>query len=150
MLIDGIRVPGIAAENAAMAAGVAVGSCEACALPALVWPEVVAGRILEKFRRLTRAPTGGNDARAGATWRSEVRTIRARAAGQAEIMRAGIRLPSGRAAQAVISEENHPDAGGVELAALGRFSTQDATIFSHDVAVHGARTSEFFQMRGAE
>ena len=36
VLIDGIRVPGIAAENAAMAAGVAVGSCEACALAAMV------------------------------------------------------------------------------------------------------------------
>ena len=96
-------------------------------------------------------PRGGNDARAGAAWRSEVRTIRARATGRAEIMRAGIRLAAGRAAQVVISVKNHPDAGGVALAAPGRFTTQDTTVFSQDVAVHGARTVGFFSnARGGE
>jgi uncharacterized protein GlcG (DUF336 family) len=75
---------------------------------------------------------------------AEVGTILAAAAQRAQITRAGIRLPRGRAAQVFITVVNNPNSPGVPPSVLGTFRTPDATIFSWDVAVQKARTALFF------
>jgi len=58
--------------------------------------------------------------------------------------RAGIRQPVGSPAAVFISVVNNPDKAGEAPAILGIFRTQDATVFSLDVAIQKARTSVFF------
>ncbi len=74
----------------------------------------------------------------------EVRSILSKAAHQAGMTRAGIRLPLGVPSQNFIAVVNNPEKAGEAPAILGVYRTGEATIFSWDVAVQKARTSVFF------
>ncbi|HEX5709340.1 MAG TPA: hypothetical protein VFX96_18710, partial [Pyrinomonadaceae bacterium] len=75
---------------------------------------------------------------------TDVNTIIAHAAQQAEITRAAIRQPLGSKARVSIALV---DADG---RVLGIFRTQDAPVFGFDVSVQKARTAAFFSNRNAE
>ncbi|HYN85407.1 MAG TPA: heme-binding protein [Pyrinomonadaceae bacterium] len=74
---------------------------------------------------------------------SEVNTIIAHAAQQAEVTRAAIRQPLGSKARVSIAVV---DADG---RVLGVFRTQDAPVFGFDVSVQKARAAAFFSNRNA-
>ncbi len=75
---------------------------------------------------------------------AEVSSIIRYAAQRVKITRAGIRLPIGTQMQVFITVVNNPDMPGVAPTVLGTFRTNDATIFSWDVAVQKARTAVYY------
>ena len=75
---------------------------------------------------------------------AEVRNIIGFAADRARITRAGIRLPIGTPMQAFITVVNFPNDPTMVPRVLGAFRTNEATLFSWDVAVQKARTALAF------
>lgn len=150
VFIDGIRVPYIgtpipAVTSGGAATGVAAVNFSPRGLPAVIWPQAIAGGVFGEVRATPRGdPLSGTIRGQARLTEAEVRTIISRAAARAAITRAGIRLPAGRPAQVFITVVNNPDAAGVAPAVLGTFGTNDATIFSWDVSVQKARTAVFF------
>jgi uncharacterized protein GlcG (DUF336 family) len=75
---------------------------------------------------------------------AEVSSIINYAAQRVKITRAAIRLPIGTQMQVFITVVNNPDADNATPTVLGTFRTNDATMFSWDVAVQKARTTLFY------
>jgi len=75
---------------------------------------------------------------------SEVASIISYAAQRVKITRAAIRLPIGTQMEAFITVVNNPGMDGATPTVLGTFRTNDATLFSWDVAVQKARTALFY------
>jgi uncharacterized protein GlcG (DUF336 family) len=75
---------------------------------------------------------------------TEVSSIIDYACKRVKITRAGIRLPIGTQMQVFITVVNNPDADNATPTVLGTFRTNDATMFSWDVAVQKARTTLFY------
>ncbi len=75
---------------------------------------------------------------------AEVSSILYLAAARAGNTRAGIRLPVGASAAVYITVVDNPNSNGTPPPVLGAIGTNDATIFSYDVAVQKARTALFF------
>jgi uncharacterized protein GlcG (DUF336 family) len=105
-------------------------------------PQVVggiAGEVSPRFFPFIAATAPG----ANALTASEVQTIIAHAAQQANITRAAIRQPLGSNARVSIAVV---DTAGV---VLGVFRQQDAPVFGFDVSVQKARTAAFFSSANA-
>ena len=139
ILVDGIRLPFSNVVNPLAPAIVAsIAGAAISAPPASEFvPQVVGGIAGEVSPRFF--PFIGGTAPAGnALTASEVGTIIAHAAQQANITRAAIRQPLGSNARVNIAVV---DTAGV---VLGIFRQQDAPIFGFDVAVQKARTAAFF------
>jgi uncharacterized protein GlcG (DUF336 family) len=139
ILVDGIRLPFSNVVNPpAPAAGVSIAGATISAPPASEFvPQVIGGIAGEVSPRFF--PFIGGTAPAGnALTTSEVETIIAHAAQQANITRGAIRQPLGSNARVNIAVA---DTAGV---VLGIFRQQDAPIFGFDVAVQKARTAAFF------
>jgi uncharacterized protein GlcG (DUF336 family) len=75
---------------------------------------------------------------------AEVSSIVNYAAQRVKITRAAIRLPIGTQMEAFITVVNNPGMDGATPTVLGTFRTNDATLFSWDVAVQKARTALFY------
>jgi len=75
---------------------------------------------------------------------AEVSATIAFAAQRVKITRAAIRLPIGTQMEVFITVVNNPDMDGCPPTVLGTFRTNDATLFSWDVAVQKARTTLFY------
>jgi uncharacterized protein GlcG (DUF336 family) len=147
ILVDGIRLPFSSVVNppapstTASIAGATFGFGPGGVPPASEFvPQVVggvAGEVSPRFFPFI-AGTGSN-----ALTASEVGTIIAHAAQQANITRAAIRQPLGSNARVSIAVV---DTAGV---VLGIFRQQDAPVFGFDVAVQKARTAAFFSSANA-
>jgi uncharacterized protein GlcG (DUF336 family) len=92
-------------------------------------------------------PTRGLIGKAGRLSSADVKDIISAAADRALRTRAGIRLPIGTSAKVFIAVVSNPDKAGEPPEILGVFRTNEATIFSWDVAVQKARTAVFFSNR---
>jgi len=139
ILVDGIRLPFSNVINPPAPTTVAsIAGATISAPPASEFvPQVVGGIAGEVSPRFF--PFIGGTAPAGnALTASEVGTIIAHAAQQANVTRAAIRQPLGSNARVNIAVV---DTAGV---VLGIFRQQDAPIFGFDVAAQKARTAEFF------
>ena len=139
ILVDGIRLPFSNVANSpapATTASIAGATISAPPLSDFV-PQVIggiAGEVSPRFFPFIAgtAPSGN------ALTASEVETIIAHAAQQANITRAAIRQPLGSNARVNIAVV---DTAGV---VLGMFRQQDAPVFGFDVAAQKARTAAFF------
>ena len=80
----------------------------------------------------------------GRLTKKEVEEVISGVAARALITRAGIRLPVGTPMKIFISVVSNPDKPGEVPDILGVFRTDEATVFSWDVAVQKARTAVFF------
>jgi uncharacterized protein GlcG (DUF336 family) len=139
ILVDGIRLPFSNVTNLPAPATTASIAGATFSLPSAseFVPQVVggiAGEVSPRFFPFVSgtAPSGN------ALTASEVGTIIAHAAQQANITRAAIRQPLGSNARVTIAVV---DTAGV---VLGVFRQQDAPVFGFDVAVQKARTAAFF------
>ncbi|HEX6716023.1 MAG TPA: heme-binding protein [Pyrinomonadaceae bacterium] len=144
ILVDGIRLPFTNVTNPpAPSSSVSITGAIITAAPASEFvPQVVggiAGEVSPRFFPFISgtAPTGN------ALTASEVGTIIAHAAQQANITRAAIRQPLGSNARVTIAVV---DTAGV---VLGIFRQQDAPVFGFDVAVQKARNAAFFSSANA-
>jgi len=144
ILVDGIRLPFSnvanppAPSSSASIAGATFGFGPVGAAPASEFvPQVVGGVSGEVSPRFFPFITGTAPS-SNALTASEVGTIIAHAAQQANITRAAIRQPLGSNARVTIAVV---DTAGV---VLGVFRQQDAPVFGFDVAVQKARTAAFF------
>ena len=152
ILVDGIRLPYSNVTNPPTPATIPFGSLPGVvpgAFPirgaqtsAFVPANVggIAGEVDTRFFPFVAGslPAGGN-----ALTASDVQTIIAHAAQQANITRAAIRQPLGSNARVTITVV---DAGGK---VLGVFRQLDAPVFGFDVSVQKARTAAFFSNGGA-
>jgi len=144
ILVDGIRLPFSNVTNApaptttASITGATFGFGPGGVAPASEFvPQVVggiAGEVSPRFFPFI----GGTTPSSNALTASEVGTIIAHAAQQANITRAAIRQPLGSNARVTMAVV---DTAGV---VLGVFRQQDAPVFGFDVAVQKARTAAFF------
>ena len=144
ILVDGIRLPFSNVTNApaptttASITGATFGFGPGGVAPASEFvPQVVggiAGEVSPRFFPFI----GGTAPSSNALTASEVGTIIAHAAQQANITRAAIRQPLGSNARVTMAVV---DTAGV---VLGVFRQQDAPVFGFDVAVQKARTAAFF------
>jgi uncharacterized protein GlcG (DUF336 family) len=134
ILVDGIRLPFSNVTNPpAPSTTVSIAGAIISAPPASAFvPQVVGGIAGEVDPRFFPFIAGG------ALTASDVGTIIAHAAQQANITRAAIRQPLGSNARVTIAVV---DTAGV---VLGVFRQQDAPVFGFDVAVQKARTAAFF------
>jgi len=148
ILVDGIRLPFSNVVNAptpttsASIAGATFGFTGGVPPASDFVPQVVggiAGEVSPRFFPFiaSSAPAGN------ALTASEVGTIIAHAAQQANITRAAIRQPLGSNARVTIAVV---DTAGI---VLGIFRQQDAPVFGFDVAVQKARTAAFFSSANA-
>jgi uncharacterized protein GlcG (DUF336 family) len=149
ILVDGIRLPFSnvgsppAPSGSASIAGAIFGFGVGGAPPASEFvPQVVGGIAGEVSPRFFPFIAGTAPSSNGLT-ASEVQTIIAHAAQQANITRAAIRQPLGSNARVTIAVV---DTAGV---VLGIFRQQDAPVFGFDVAVQKARTATFFSSANA-
>ncbi|HJP91547.1 MAG TPA: heme-binding protein [Pyrinomonadaceae bacterium] len=139
ILVDGIRLPfsNVVNPPAPTTAASIAGATISAPPDSEFVPQVVggiAGEVSPRFFPFI----GGTAPAANALTASEVGTIIAHAAQQANITRAAIRQPLGSNARVNIAVV---DTNGV---LLGVFRQQDAPIFGFDVAVQKARTAAFF------
>lgn len=144
ILVDGIRLPFSNVVNppapatTASIAGATFGFGPGGVAPASEFvPQVVggiAGEVSPRFFPFIAGTTPSSNALTA----SEVGTIIAHAAQQANITRAAIRQPLGSNARVTMAVV---DTAGV---VLGIFRQQDAPVFGFDVAVQKARTAAFF------
>jgi uncharacterized protein GlcG (DUF336 family) len=151
ILVDGIRLAYLNVNNAPNPATIAFG-----ALPGNVDPLFpirgaqtsaftpaitggIAGEVDTRFFPFTGSPT----VTANSLSTSDVGTIIAHAAQQANITRAAIRQPLGSNARVTIAVV---DINGV---VLGVFRQTDAPVFGFDVSVQKARTAAFYSGAGA-
>jgi uncharacterized protein GlcG (DUF336 family) len=134
ILVDGIRLPFSNVTNPpAPSTTVSIAGAIISAPPASAFvPQVVGGIAGEVDPRFFPFIAGG------ALTASDVGTIIAHAAQQANITRAAIRQPLGSNARVTMAVV---DTAGV---VLGVFRQQDAPVFGFDVAVQKARTAAFF------
>lgn len=149
ILVDGIRLPYTNTSNAPAPATIAFGSLpgivpvafpiRAAQASAFV-PANVGGISGEVDTRFFPFVAGAGPA---ALTASEVQTIIAHAAQQANITRAAIRQPLGSNARVSIAVV---DAGGK---VLGVFRQLDAPVFGFDVSVQKARTAAFYSNANA-
>jgi uncharacterized protein GlcG (DUF336 family) len=144
ILVDGIRLPFTNVTNApAPATTVSIAGAIISAPPASEFvPQVVggiAGEVSPRFFPFIAATAPSSNALTA----SDVGTIIAHAAQQANITRAAIRQPLGSNARVTIAVV---DTAGV---VLGIFRQQDAPVFGFDVAVQKARTAAFFSSANA-
>ena len=139
ILVDGIRLPFTNVTNPPTSATTAsIAGAIISAPPASEFvPQIVGGVAGEVSPRFFPFITGG------ALTASDVGTIIAHAAQQANITRAAIRQPLGSNARVTIAVV---DTVGV---VLGVFRQQDAPVFGFDVAVQKARTAAFFSSANA-
>jgi uncharacterized protein GlcG (DUF336 family) len=139
ILVDGIRLPFSNVTNPpAPATAVSIAGAIISAPPASAFvPQVVGGIAGEVDPRFFPFIGGG------ALTASDVGTIIAHAAQQANITRAAIRQPLGSNARVTMAVV---DTAGV---VLGVFRQQDAPVFGFDVAVQKARTAAFFSSANA-
>ena len=139
ILVDGIRLPFTNVTNPPTpATAVSISGAIISAPPASEFvPQVVGGIAGEVDPRFFPFIAGG------ALTASDVGTIIAHAAQQANITRAAIRQPLGSNARVTIAVV---DTAGV---VLGVFRQQDAPVFGFDVAVQKARTAAFFSSANA-
>jgi uncharacterized protein GlcG (DUF336 family) len=144
ILVDGIRLPFTNVTNPpASTTTASIAGAIISAPPASEFvPQVIggiAGEVSPRFFPFI----AGTAPSSNALTASEVGTIIARAAQQANITRAAIRQPLGSNARVTIAVV---DTAGV---VLGVFRQQDAPIFGYDVAVQKARTAAFFSSASA-
>ncbi|MDB6167757.1 MAG: hypothetical protein JWM88_621 [Verrucomicrobia bacterium] len=150
VFIDGIALPYVETEAKAarQPAGVTFDPAGAGAPPPLSWPATgiggVGGELRAAFRRDPLSGQIDGEPRLTAV---EVQTIIGNAAARTLVTRGGIRLPRGQPASVFITVVNNPAQAGVAPVVLGTFRTQDATLFSWDVAIQKARTAVFFSSR---
>jgi len=143
ILVDGIRLPfsnvasAPASSTSASIAGATFGFTGGVPPASEFVPQVVGGISGEVSPRFFPF-IGGTAPGGSALTATEVETIIAHAAQQANITRAAIRQPLGSNARVTIAVV---DTAGV---VLGVFRQQDAPIFGFDVAVQKARTAAFF------
>ncbi len=139
ILVDGIRLPFSNVTNPpAPATAISIAGAIISAPPASAFvPQVVGGIAGEVDPRFFPFIGGG------ALTASDVGTIIAHAAQQANITRAAIRQPLGSNARVTMAVV---DTAGV---VLGVFRQQDAPVFGFDVAVQKARTAAFFSSANA-
>lgn len=139
ILVDGIRLPFSNVTNPPVSTtSVSIAGAIISAPPASAFvPQViggVAGEVDPRFFPFIAGTTPSSNALSA----SEVGTIIAHAAQQANITRAAIRQPLGSNARVSIAVV---DTAGI---VLGVFRQQDAPVFGFDVAVQKARTAAFF------
>jgi uncharacterized protein GlcG (DUF336 family) len=151
ILVDGIRLAYLNVANAPAPATTSFGSLPGAvdpmfpirgAQPSEFTPTVVggiAGEVDTRFFPFIASPT----VTANSLTASDVGTIIAHAAQQANITRAAIRQPLGSNARVTIAVV---DTNGV---VLGVFRQTDAPVFGFDVAVQKARTAAFYSGTGA-
>jgi len=151
ILVDGIRLAYLNVTNAPSPATIAFGSLPGAVDPLFpirdaqasqFTPAVVggiAGEVDTRFFPFTGSPTITPNSLTA----SDVSTIIAHGAQQANITRAAIRQPLGSNARVTIAVV---DTNGV---VLGVFRQTDAPVFGFDVAVQKARTAVFFSGAGA-
>jgi len=138
ILVDGIRLPFSNVVNPPAAAATSIVGAVISVPPASDFtPQVVGGIAGEVSARFFPFIAATAPVANGLT-ASEVGTIVARAAQQANITRAAIRQPLGSNARVSIAVV---DTAGV---VLGIFRQQDAPVFGFDVSVQKARTAAFF------
>jgi uncharacterized protein GlcG (DUF336 family) len=148
ILVDGIRLPfsnvaSVAAPStSASIAGATFGFTGGVPPASEFVPQVVGGISGEVSPRFFPF-IGGTAPSGNALTASEVGTIIAHAAQQANITRAAIRQPLGSNARVTIAVV---DTSGI---VLGIFRQQDAPVFGFDVAVQKARTAAFFSSANA-
>jgi uncharacterized protein GlcG (DUF336 family) len=148
ILVDGIRLPfsnvaSVAAPStSASIAGATFGFSGGVPPASEFVPQVVGGISGEVSARFFPF-IGGTAPSGNALTASEVGTIIAHAAQQANITRAAIRQPLGSNARVTIAVV---DKSGI---VLGIFRQQDAPVFGFDVAVQKARTAAFFSSANA-
>ena len=149
ILVDGIRLPfsnvasAPAPSTTASIAGATFGFGPGGVPPASEFvPQVVggiSGEVSPRFFPFIAGTVPSGNALAA----SEVGTIIAHAAQQANVTRAAIRQPLGSNARVTIAVV---DMSGI---VLGIFRQQDAPVFGFDVAVQKARTAAFFSSANA-
>jgi uncharacterized protein GlcG (DUF336 family) len=151
ILVDGIRLAYLNVNNAPAPATLAFGSLPGSvdplfpirgAQPSAFTPAVVggiAGEVDTRFFPFVGSPTVTPNSLTA----TDVGTIIAHAAQQANITRAAIRQPLGSNARVSIAVV---DTNGV---VLGVFRQTDAPVFGFDVSVQKARTAAFFSGAGA-
>jgi len=144
ILVDGIRLPFTNVTNPpAPATTVSIAGAIISAPPASEFvPQVVggiAGEVSPRFFPFI----AGTAPSSNALTASDVGTIIAHSAQQANITRAAIRQPLGSNARVTMAVV---DTAGV---VLGVFRQQDAPVFGFDVAVQKARTAAFFSSANA-
>ncbi|HYK20403.1 MAG TPA: heme-binding protein, partial [Pyrinomonadaceae bacterium] len=138
ILVDGIRLPFSNVVSPPTSATASIAGATISAPPASEFvPQVIGGIAGEVSPRFFPFIAGGAPSGSALT-ASEVETIIAHAAQQANITRAAIRQPLGSNARVNIAVA---DTAGV---VLGIFRQQDAPVFGFDVAVQKARTAAFF------
>jgi len=151
ILVDGIRLAYLNVNNAPAPATLAFGSLPGSvdslfpirgAQPSEFTPGIVggiAGEVDTRFFPFVGSPTVTADSLTS----TDVSTIIAHAAQQANITRAAIRQPLGSNARVSIAVV---DTKGV---VLGVFRQTDAPVFGFDVSVQKARTAAFYSAAGA-
>jgi len=151
ILVDGIRLAYLNVNNAPAPATLAFGSLPGSvdslfpirgAQPSEFTPAIVggiAGEVDTRFFPFVGSPTVTADSLTS----TDVSTIIAHAAQQANITRAAIRQPLGSNARVSIAVV---DTKGV---VLGVFRQTDAPVFGFDVSVQKARTAAFYSAAGA-
>jgi len=151
ILVDGIRLAYLNVNNAPAPATLAFGSLPGSvdslfpirgAQPSEFTPGIVggiAGEVDTRFFPFVGSPT----VTPGSLTSTDVSTIIAHAAQQANITRAAIRQPLGSNARVSIAVV---DTKGV---VLGVFRQTDAPVFGFDVSVQKARTAAFYSAAGA-
>jgi len=151
ILVDGIRLAYLNVNNAPAPATLAFGSLPGSvdslfpirgAQPSEFTPAIVggiAGEVDTRFFPFFGSPTVTADSLTS----TDVSTIIAHAAQQANITRAAIRQPLGSNARVSIAVV---DTKGV---VLGVFRQTDAPVFGFDVSVQKARTAAFYSAAGA-
>jgi uncharacterized protein GlcG (DUF336 family) len=151
ILVDGIRLAYLNVNNAPNPATIPFGALPgnvdplfpirgaqtSAFTPAMVGG--IAGEVDPRFFPFTGSPTVTPNSLSA----TDVSTIIAHAAQQANITRAAIRQPLGSNARVTIAVV---DANG---AVLGVFRQTDAPVFGFDVSVQKARTAAFFSSAGA-
>ncbi len=152
ILVDGIRLPYQNITNVPAPATIPFGSLPGAVLgafpirasqPSAFVPAIISGIAGEVDVRFFPFVSGGSPSGPNALSASDVQTIIAHAAQQANITRAAIRQPLGSNARVSIAVV---DASGT---VLGVFRQQDAPVFGFDVSVQKARTAAFFSNAAA-
>ncbi len=116
--------------------------------PPFQYPVAILGGFEGEIRQpIIDDPLPGKIGKAGRLTAVEVKEILSLAAARCAKTRAGIRLPVGARQQVFITVVNNPHKNGVAPVVLGTFRTDEATMFSWDVAVQKARTAVFFSNR---
>jgi uncharacterized protein GlcG (DUF336 family) len=153
ILVDGIRLPYTNVTNVPSPPTIPFASLPGTGFivfgpggippPSAFVPAVVGGISGEVDTRFFPFVAGGVPAGPNALLSTDVQTIVAHAAQQANITRAAIRQPLGSNARVSIAVVDV--AGNV----LGVFRTSDAPVFGFDVSVQKARTAAFFSRADA-